>query len=122
MSGSSCVSSGKKVAQSRWLFSWFISATWATVDPSSAGLILRVGVNTCHWVLSGFVKVRTLASAHALHLPTNSVQVFQVGLNFWSWMKSESSLHMEKQGDEARESSAFRLAFRWGWKGWGAGV
>ena len=31
---------------------------------------------------SGFVGVQILASAHALHLPTNSVQIFQVELNF----------------------------------------
>ena len=29
-------------------------------------------------------------------------------------MKSESSLHTEKQGDEARESLAFGVSFGWG--------
>ena len=41
-----------------------------------------VCVNTRFQVTLGFVGVWTLASAHALCLPTNSVQVFQVGLNF----------------------------------------
>ena len=43
----------------------------------------------------GFIGVQTLASAHMLCLPTNSVQVFQVGSNFQTWMKSEASLHTE---------------------------
>ena len=43
--------------------------------------------------LSGFVGVRTSASAHVLHLPTNSVQVFRGQSNLQSWMNSDSSLH-----------------------------
>jgi len=31
-----------------------------------------------------------------LCLPTNSVQIFQVGLNFRLWGKSETSLHREE--------------------------
>ena len=31
-------------------------------------------------------------------------------------MRSESSLHTEKQGDEAREGSAFRVGFQMGTK------
>src|SRR5882724_7892537 len=69
----------------------------------------------CHCqVSSGFIRVQTMASAHVLHLPTNSVRLFQVGSNFRFWMKSKSSLHTEKQGDEARESSAFGVSFGWG--------
>jgi len=41
----------------------------------------------------GFIRVWTLASAHALHLPTNSVQIFQGGSNFRLQVKSETSLH-----------------------------
>ena len=41
---------------------------------------------------SEFDGVWTLASAHALHLPTNTVQIFQVKLNFRLWGKSEASL------------------------------
>jgi len=34
---------------------------------------LDMDVSTHQWVLLGFIGVLTLASAHALHLPTNSV-------------------------------------------------
>jgi len=44
-------------------------STGATVSTHCQVLLGLIGV---HWV-------QTLASAHALHLPTNSVQVFQVG-------------------------------------------
>ena len=43
--------------------------------------------------LLGFVGVWTSASAHALCLSTNSVQVFQGRLNLRSWKNSYSSLH-----------------------------
>ena len=39
---------------------------------------------------SGFVRVQTLASAHVLHLPINSVQIFQVGSDFGLRVKSET--------------------------------
>jgi len=40
-----------------------------------------------------------------------------MGLKFKDQMKSESSLHTEKQGDEARECLAFGLAFGWDRRG-----
>ena len=47
-------------------------------------LALIFGCSQGYWgpirTLSGFVCVWTLASAHALCLPTNSVQIFQVGV------------------------------------------
>ena len=79
------------------------------------------GVKTCHWGFLGFVGVQMLASAHALHLPTKSVQVFQGGSNLWGWVNSESSL-AGKRGDEARKGLAIGLAFRWGWRGKGSQV
>ena len=73
-------------------------------------LALVVG---CFQDSSGFVGVQTLASAHVLHLPTNSVQIFQVGQTFGPWVKSKTSLHRgECKYDEAR-GSAFRVGF-WG--------
>ena len=39
-------------------------------------------VSTCSWVLLGFIGFQTLASAHALCLPTNSVRIFTMGSNF----------------------------------------
>ena len=73
-------------------------------------------VKTCCRGFLGFIRVQTSASAHVLHLPTNSVRVFQGGSNLWSWVNSNSSLHTEEQGDEARESSAFGVGFQVGTK------
>ena len=44
-----------------------------------------------------FVSVQMSASAHALHLPTNSVRVFWGQSNLQSWMNSDSSLCAEEQ-------------------------
>ena len=41
----------------------------------------------------GFIGVWTLASACALCLPTNSVKIFQVGLNFRLQVKSKTRVH-----------------------------
>ena len=59
-----------------------------------------------------------LASAHVLCLPTNSVQVFQGGLNLQIWVNSKYSLCTGEKGDEARErgSLAFRVGFQVGMK------
>ena len=57
-----------------------------------------------------------LASAHALCLPTNSVQIFRGGSNLQSWVNSNSSLRTEEQGDEARKSLAFGVGFQVGMK------
>ena len=47
-----------------------------------------------------------MPSACALSLPTNSVRIFQVGLNLGLWDKSETILHREEcKGEEARGSS-----------------
>ena len=85
-------------------------------------VMFSIIVKAHHQVFLGFVRVWTLALAHVLHLPTNSVQIFRVGLNFWGWVESESSLHTEERGDEARESLAFRVGFQVGQEGQGAGV
>jgi len=71
---------------------------------------------TCLQGFLGFIGVQMLASAHVLHLPTNFVQVFWGGSNLRSWVNSKSSLHIEEQGDEARESSAFGVGFQVGTK------
>ena len=42
--------------------------------------------------LSGFVRVRTSASACALRLPTNSVRVFRGRSSLRGWMNSDTSL------------------------------
>ena len=51
-----------------------------------------LGVQDSIRTSSGFIRVWTLASAHALHLPTNSVRICQVESNFRFVIKSETSL------------------------------
>jgi len=63
-------------------------------------------------VLWGSLAVQTLLHLVCCTLPTNSVQVFQVGSTFWVRWNPKISLCMGEQGDEARDS-AFRSAFRW---------
>ena len=54
---------------------------------------------------SGFDGVWTLASSHALHLPTNTVQIFQVKLNF-------RLLGLSLRQDEVSSRRVHKLIFK----------
>ena len=95
------------------------TGVWVPVSSSWCGRCsFMCACGQMHWgsvsthcrVLSGFVGVQTLASAHVLHLPTNSVWIFQVGWNFELWLSlrlavTEGSIRMMKLEVQPLESA-----------------